>query len=604
MTSSPLPAADFFNDPARTNGEAKDGQDAILAFLRQAMPGASAETTLTIASGAVTPTGGIHAINTESSAASDDLTNALVTNMEDAQWLVLRAVNSGRLVTVKHSAGGSGQFNMKNGLDTTLDATDKFIIFRLNGTTWDEIMRNYDDRPVVSKSADYTVIAKDDGYVIKVDASGGAKVITMTLAATLRGNHRVTVEKSDTSLNTVTLARTSSDTFGGSATSIVLSRANQSVSLACDGVSDFRITAKADPGLDVFCGSSGGTANAMTFTPLEPVRALWTGLKVRGWVTTANTSGTMTLAISGLTAKSVKKRLGAASVAIGVGENAGYQEYVYDGTDLIMLVPRADAQAANIASSSTLNFDTATGNWGHITGTTTVTAITLAQGTRFRAIFDGILTLTNGASLINLSGANIVTAAGDSAEFVGEASGVVRMVAYSRASGASLVAIDPYPAAVTGVHAANVTTFTVDFTTYSSYDIIVEGEDGGNSSNYVTVDVSSNGGSSYASATRTGASIDSGGPSAQFEGPRPTLNGELASFDQKVTLVGTLIQYSATGETVLKYTAQSEGNSASYATTNGVTRYGTSAAVNRVALRTSSGTPGGGNVILQPKSKR
>ena len=58
------------------------------------------------------------------------------------------------------------------------------------------------------------------------------------------------------------------------------------------------------------------------------------------------------------------------------------------------------AQGTNIASAGTVNLTTATGNYVHITGTTTITGITLQQGASRTVVFDGALTLTNGASLI------------------------------------------------------------------------------------------------------------------------------------------------------------------------------------------------------------
>jgi len=89
-----------------------------------------------------------------------------------------------------------------------------------------------------------------------------------------------------------------------------------------------------------------------------------------------------------------------------------------------------EAQGANIASAGTVNLTTATGNYVHITGTTTITAITLAQGATRTVVFDGALTLTNGASLLLPDAANITTATGDVAIFRGEAAGVVRCVSY------------------------------------------------------------------------------------------------------------------------------------------------------------------------------
>lgn len=95
-------------------------------------------------------------------------------------------------------------------------------------------------------------------------------------------------------------------------------------------------------------------------------------------------------------------------------------------------------QGADIASASTVNLTTATGNVLDVTGTTTITAITLAQGYWRVVRFTGILTLTNGASLILPTAANITTAAGDYALFAGYASSVVRCVGYWTASGSAL----------------------------------------------------------------------------------------------------------------------------------------------------------------------
>ena len=99
------------------------------------------------------------------------------------------------------------------------------------------------------------------------------------------------------------------------------------------------------------------------------------------------------------------------------------------------------AEGAAIASAATVNLDTPTGNCLHITGTTNISAFTLAQGTWMLVCFDGILTVTDGANLVTQSGENIVTAAGDMALLVGEGSSVTRMVGYFRADGSPVHAL-------------------------------------------------------------------------------------------------------------------------------------------------------------------
>jgi hypothetical protein len=97
-----------------------------------------------------------------------------------------------------------------------------------------------------------------------------------------------------------------------------------------------------------------------------------------------------------------------------------------------------ESKGANIASAGTTNIDAMTGNYGHITGTTTITSFGTASqaGVRRTLEFDGILTLTNGANLVLPGGANIVTAAGDKAEFVADTTTKWVCVSYTKISGA------------------------------------------------------------------------------------------------------------------------------------------------------------------------
>lgn len=97
------------------------------------------------------------------------------------------------------------------------------------------------------------------------------------------------------------------------------------------------------------------------------------------------------------------------------------------------------ATGASIASASTINLDTATGNRVHVTGTTTITAVTLTRGPR-TVIFDGILTLTHHATNNNLNagGANITTEAGGRCVY--ESDGTTVYGTYIKASGLATVA--------------------------------------------------------------------------------------------------------------------------------------------------------------------
>lgn len=96
---------------------------------------------------------------------------------------------------------------------------------------------------------------------------------------------------------------------------------------------------------------------------------------------------------------------------------------------------------ASIASATTVNIGAAAANSILITGTTTINAFdNVAAGRRRSVTFAAALTLThNATSLILPGGANIVTAANDSAEFLSLGSGNWQCLSYKRQSGRSIV---------------------------------------------------------------------------------------------------------------------------------------------------------------------
>lgn len=104
-------------------------------------------------------------------------------------------------------------------------------------------------------------------------------------------------------------------------------------------------------------------------------------------------------------------------------------------------------KGADIASAGTTNIASATGQFVHITGTTTITAFgTAAAGVERILRFAGSLTLTHNATSLILPGAaNIVTQANDVARMVSEGSGNWRCTGYSRASSVPFVASSWHP---------------------------------------------------------------------------------------------------------------------------------------------------------------
>lgn len=92
-------------------------------------------TTLTIASGAVTATTAFHAIDTESAAASDDLDT--ISGGETGQVLYIHAANDARTVVAKDGTG-----NLKLAGDCTLDNSEDTLTVIYNGTNWLELARS------------------------------------------------------------------------------------------------------------------------------------------------------------------------------------------------------------------------------------------------------------------------------------------------------------------------------------------------------------------------------------------------------------------------------------------------------------------------------
>lgn len=170
----------------------------------------------------------------------------------------------------------------------------------------------------------------------------------------------------------------------------------------------------------------------------DPVSITGPGLdaKVNPLATDYNGNIDNTNIVSG--AAIANSKLNLASVAQAVTMTGGL---TISTTALTMSsMPLNEAKGADIASATTPNITSATGNMIHITGTTTITGFaTGTAGIRRILVFDGALTFThNATSLILPTGANITTVANDTAIMVSEGSGNWRCIAYYRKDGTAL----------------------------------------------------------------------------------------------------------------------------------------------------------------------
>lgn len=142
------------------------------------------------------------------------------------------------------------------------------------------------------------------------------------------------------------------------------------------------------------------------------------------------------------------------------------------------------AAGASKASAATVNLLTATGNTVHITGTTGISAWTMAAGQVMDVIFDGVLTLTHDATTNNLpSAANITTATGDRARYFYDGT-TVYCLSYARADGTALVA--PVSYAPSQQEFLTSGTFTVPDGVTSVYLSGIAGGGGGGSATSTT----------------------------------------------------------------------------------------------------------------------
>lgn len=218
-------------------------------------------------------------------------------------------------------------------------------------------------------------------------------------------------------------------------------------------VNHYAAAGQVQNGAFVNLGTSAGT-NTATASATPTLTAYAAGQAFRFIVGVTCTSA-VTLNIDGLGAKAVQK-LGAALVAGDLTANDAVEVF-YDGTQFQLLTPARTPVLASgaflpsatgttqntLASATSTDLGTITTQNVLISGTTTITGFGSSASLAspiYLIEFSGILTLTNNAtSLIIPGGANITTAAGDTAivEYLG--SGNWRVRQYNKATGTAVI---------------------------------------------------------------------------------------------------------------------------------------------------------------------
>lgn len=102
-----------------------------------------------------------------------------------------------------------------------------------------------------TKTSAYSLVASD--FVVPANATSGAFAVTLQTAAAAGAGRLVSVAKTDSTVNTVTVTAAGTDTINGVAT-FVLTAANTSLGLVSDGTSNWLITGGYQP--SVFQGTA------------------------------------------------------------------------------------------------------------------------------------------------------------------------------------------------------------------------------------------------------------------------------------------------------------------------------------------------------------
>lgn len=160
-----------------------------------------------------------------------------------------------------------------------------------------------------NKSANYTVVEADISSLIRMDTSGGSRTVTLPSIASLTQDFDTIISKVTSDANTLTIARSSSDTING-ATSYVLYSQFQSAWLVADRANNtWTVITSANTGSNVIVDPFTGDGIASAFTLSgDPIAKNNTAVFVGGVYqnkATYTLSGT-TLTLGGIPANGVK----------------------------------------------------------------------------------------------------------------------------------------------------------------------------------------------------------------------------------------------------------------------------------------------------------
>jgi len=208
-------------------------------------------TTKVISNGAITITQTFHRVDTEAAASSDNL-DTINGAGTTASFLILRCLVGTRNIVIKHNIGN---IQCCGAIDITLDNTFDFafLFYDPTLTKWLALSAGTLTAAATlsgnntwtgtnqwnsSVGYKYTAVSIDTTldatqYMINVDATGGAKVITLPTAIGIVGRVYI-IRRVNSGGNAVTVDGDGSETINGSTTH-ALTAQNQTVSIMSDG---------------------------------------------------------------------------------------------------------------------------------------------------------------------------------------------------------------------------------------------------------------------------------------------------------------------------------------------------------------------------------
>lgn len=391
-----------------------------------------------------------------------------------------------------------------------------------------------------------------------------------------------------------------------------------------------------------FTVTSSGSANAYVLTYAVAPAAYYTG-QAFGFITNFAVTGSATVNVNSLGAKTIKKLVAGAKTNLASGDisSGDFVQVVYDGTDFVWVnkgvasvssatdsaagvvelatttevltgtdtsravTPDSLAalweQGSDVASAGTISLGE--GGYFNITGTTTITDIDLGTDKAGRTVwlkFADALTLTHsGTTLILPGGASITTAAGDTACFVSEGSDVVRCVSYNKASGEAVVAATSGWEIVETLNPSSVATVatTVSLTGYKAVRFTLFGLTPATNSTQPKLEISSDG-TSYSAFNANAGAYGAGLATADTSGFLCTNQVSNTASNGGVNGHGTLYNTNA-GERVLTngmVTFNPTGGASSGALFSGVSNTIT---ISHIRFSFSSGNIASGVILIE-----